>query len=506
MAEEIVGRDPEPTIATGISPTGIIHVGSLREAITGESVRSAVAELGNEVRLVYLIDDMDPLRRRYDFLPESFEEHVGKPICMIPSPDGGPGTYAEHFVKPFLDAVDSLNVKCDIVWTHQLYAEGKFAKAVDASFKKRDLAIEILREVTGRDMDDNFAPYNPLCEKCQRYAKPIFETYSFPYVEYECGCGHRGRSDVEKMEGKLVWRLEWPAKWKIFGVDAEPFGKDHAAAGGSFDSGVRLVREVFGGEPPIPIPYEFVQLKGVGQMHKSTGSAVTGMDAINMTPPEVLNYMFLRVNPQRAIDYDSGLGILDMVDEYDRMERLFFEGEWAEVDDASVRAYQLAQHNEVPKAQPKQVPYRHLMNVVQMADGFDDALRILGRTEDLDGMTQADISRLRARMRCVLYWLDGFAPENVKFSVLSEAPELPEDDPARPFYASFAAKLADAPWDADSINGALIEAAAETGIGNKKGYQAVYRVVIGKTSGPRLGPFLADMERDFVVDRLKDCS
>ncbi len=506
MAEEVVARDPEPTIATGISPTGIIHVGSLREAITGESVRSAVAELGNKVKLIYLIDDIDPLRRCYAFLPESFEEHVGKPICSIPCPAGMHGTYAKHFIQPFLDAVDSLNVKCEIIWTHELYAQGKFAEAIDATFRKRGKVIEILRDVTGRDLGDDFAPYNPLCGKCMRFTQPIFDTYEFPYVEYECACGHRGRSDVRKMEGKLVWRLEWPAKWKIFGVDAEPFGKDHAAAGGSFDSGVRIVREIYGGEPPIPIPYEFVQLKGVGQMHKSTGSAVTGIDAINMTPPEVLNYMFLRVNPQRAIDYDSGLGILDMVDEYDRMERLFFEGGWAEVDKASVRAYQLAQHNEVPEKLPRQIPYRHLMNVVQMADGFDDAIRILGRTEDLEDMTQADLSRLRKRMECVAYWLDGFAPDSVKFSVLKDAPELPADDPAKPFYASFAAKLADAPWDGDSINGALVEAAAETGIGNRKGYQAMYRIITGKTSGPRLGPFLADMEREFVVGRLKESS
>ena len=42
IAKDIAENCEEPLIATGISPTGIIHVGSLREAITGESVRSAV--------------------------------------------------------------------------------------------------------------------------------------------------------------------------------------------------------------------------------------------------------------------------------------------------------------------------------------------------------------------------------------------------------------------------------------------------------------------------------
>jgi lysyl-tRNA synthetase class 1 len=157
------------------------------------------------------------------------------------------------------------------------------------------------------------------------------------------------------MEGKLKWRLEWPAKWMIFGTSAEPFGKDHAAAGGSYDSGKRLVSEIFGGKAPYPIPYEFVQLKSGGQivqMHKSLGSAVTGLDAINMTPPEVLNYLFLRTQPNRAIDYDYGMGLLDMTDEYDRMEKAYFSKEFTEAEENNVAAYVIAQHNHVPEKLP----------------------------------------------------------------------------------------------------------------------------------------------------------
>ena len=54
IAEEVANTCDHPLIATGISPTGIIHVGSLREAITGESVRSAVEAMGKDVRLIYL--------------------------------------------------------------------------------------------------------------------------------------------------------------------------------------------------------------------------------------------------------------------------------------------------------------------------------------------------------------------------------------------------------------------------------------------------------------------
>lgn len=507
IAKDVAERIEHPLIATGISPTGIIHVGSLREAITGESVRSALAGIGSDVRLIYLIDSFDPLRRRYDFLPEEFEKYVGMPICRIPCPCGKHDNYAHHFIQPFLDAVDSLGVHCEIIWTHQLYEQGKFAECIDMTLKRLPLVISILAEVTGRDMPKDFSPYTPLCENCGRFTKTVnMDTYEFPYLEYDCPCGHHGKADLRKADGKLTWRLEWPAKWKIFGTSVEPFGKDHAAAGGSYDSGKRIVTEIFDGVAPYPVPYEFVQLKGVGQMHKSLGSPVTGLDAINMTPPEVLNYLFLRVNPQKTIDYDSGMGTLDMADEYDRMERLYFNNEFTEVEENSVRAYAIAQHNCIPKKQPLQIPYRHLVNVVQMTDNFEGIIEILKRTEDFTDVTDDDISRIERRVNSVRYWLNGFAPDAVKFSVSKTMPKTDLSSDEKTYFAALARRFETADWTPETINNIVAEEVKITPIGSKKGFQALYKILIDRTSGPRLGNFLATMDKEFVVSRLKEAA
>ena len=505
IAKEVAEKNDHPIIATGISPTGILHVGSLREAITGESVRSALKGMGSDVKLIYLIDSFDPLRKRYDFLPEEFEKYVGMPICSIPCPCGKHDNYAHHFIQPFLDVVDSLGVNCEIIWTHELYRDGKFAEMIEQSIKNVDKVESILREVSGRDK--KFTPYNPLCEECGRFTDPILETYEFPYVEYQCKCGHHGKADVRKMEGKLPWRLEWPAKWKLFGTAVEPFGKDHAAAGGSYDTGKVIVKEIFGGEAPYPIPYEFVQLKSNGQivqMHKSTGSAVTGLDAIGMTPPEVLNYLFLRVNPSKAIDFDYGMGILDMEDEYDRMEGLFYNGGATEVEENSVRAYEIAQHNKVPKTMPLQISCRHLVNIVQMADDFNGVLDILKRKEDLSEANDVDLARLKRRTECVRYWLDGFAPDMVKFSLCKEMPKVDVSDEEKAFFKALSDKMRSIDWNAEAINAAIVEAAAP--IGNKAAFKAMYKILINMSKGPRLGPFLESMDPEFVIRRLDKAS
>jgi lysyl-tRNA synthetase class 1 len=508
IADEIISKCEKPLIATGISPTGYIHVGSLREAITAEAVRSALESKGSDVKMVYLIDSFDPLRKRYEFLPESFEEHVKKPICKIPCPCGKHKTYADHFIQPFLEAMDAIGVKCEIIWTHELYEQGKFAEMIDASFVKRDKVIEILTEVSQKEKNENYAPYTPLCPNCGKFVKqPNFDSYKFPYVEYRCeGCGHEGKADIRKADGKLTWRLEWPAKWKMFGVSAEPFGKDHAAAGGSYDTGLRIVKEIFSGNAPYPIPYEFVQLKGKGQMHKSTGSSVTGIDAISMTPPEVLTYTFLRVNPERHIDYDSEIGILDMADEYDRMESLFFDGGATESEENAVRAYELSKHNRIPKKMPLHIPYRHLVNVVQMSDDFDSVLEILKRNGDFNDATDDDLARLKQRVKCVRFWLNGFAPDIVKFSVSKNMPPVKLSDDETAYLRALVPLMSASEWNAEKIHNIVSETGKNAKIGTKGGFQALYKILINRTSGPRLGHFLATMEKDFVIRRLKEAS
>ncbi len=503
IAKDVVDNCDHPLIATGISPTGILHVGSLREAITGESIRSAVEATGADVKLIYIIDDFDPLRKRYPFLPEEYEKYVGMPICRIPCPCGKHNNYAHHFVQPFLDTIETLGMHCEVIWTHELYEKGKFAPWIDKAITKREEVIQILHDVTGKDMDPNYAPYNPVCSKCGRFCHPKFDTYSYPHLEYECSCGNKGRVNIEKEEGKLTWRLEWPAKWMIFGTSAEPFGKDHAAAGGSYDSGKVIIDKIFGGKAPFPIPYEFVQLKGVGQMHKSLGSPVTGLDAIQMMPPEVLNYLFLRVNPSKSIDFDSGIGVLDMCDEYDRMERLYFEGEWSESEDNAVAAYKIAQHNHIPKKLPLQVSCRHLVNVVQMASDFDEVVTILKRTMDLSEATMEDMDRLRKRVECVKYWLNGFAPDIVKFSIRQTIPtsiDLSVNE--KIFFQELVNRLNDTEWNVENINKVFNDVAKSLPIGTKGGYKAMYKILIAKEAGPRLALFLASMDKKFVINRL----
>ena len=91
------------TIATGITPSGPVHIGNMREVMTAEAVYRALLDRGVEAQLIYIADTFDRLRRLYPFLPESFNEHIGKPLSEIPCPTGCCGSYADHFLKSVLE-------------------------------------------------------------------------------------------------------------------------------------------------------------------------------------------------------------------------------------------------------------------------------------------------------------------------------------------------------------------------------------------------------------------
>jgi lysyl-tRNA synthetase class 1 len=78
--------------------------------------------------------------------------------------------------------------------------------------------------------------------------------------------GHRLRpfrlGVAVRRPAKLPWNLEWAAQWSLFGVTIEPCGKDLSTAGGSRDRSDAIAREVFEREPPLNVPYEFINIGG----------------------------------------------------------------------------------------------------------------------------------------------------------------------------------------------------------------------------------------------------
>jgi lysyl-tRNA synthetase class 1 len=487
IAERLAETGPH-TLATGITPSGPVHIGNMREVMTADAVYRALLDRGVEASLIYIADTFDRLRRLYPFLPESFKEHIGKPLSEIPCPNRCCASYADHFLLPFLDSLERLGIRPEIYRADVLYKEGRYVEAIKTALAKREDIARILEGVSGRKVPASWSPFDAICQCCGRTNTTRVTGFDLERetVEYECQCGCRGTVSM-KGGGKLVWRVDWPARWPIFKVTIEPFGKDHATAGGSYDTGKRISEEVYAYKAPYPVVYEWIHLKGVGAMHSSTGVVVTIKEMLDVVPPEVLRYLIIRNKPEKHIEFDPGLPLLNLVDEYDQRK-------------GDERALKLSA---IGESQPFNIPFRHMVTAAQIARGDRELLiKALQRS----GYDTSRRGEILSRTENVEKWLERYAPAFVKFQLREELPAAVKN--ASPEEKRGLEILADGieGKTAAEIHDLVYAVAQEIGVDPKRFFQAIYLAFLGDRQGPKLGWFLASLDRQFVKRRLQEAA
>jgi len=507
LAEDLLKEKRKHILATGITPSGPIHIGNMREVLTTEAVYRSIIKKDGDAELIYIADDFDNLRKVYPFLPKTYEKYVGMPISEIPCPCKKHKSYADHYLSSFLESLSELGIKPTVYRANEMYKKGMYKEAIQTALDNTDKIRKIIEDVSKRKLPKNWIPFNIICEKCKKItnAKPVL--YSYPYVEYVCECGYEGKVDIRQGGvGKLPWRVDWPARWKILKVTYEPFGKDHGTVGGTHDTGVAISKEIYDYKPPKYTMYEFILLKGKGAMHSSKGTALSAEEMLKMTPPEVLRFLLMNNQPSKHITFDSGIGLLNLVDEYDKIERVYFKKEEKEKGMKDLKTtYELSQPYEIPKNMPHQLSYRHLVTLVQIGDNWKEIKKILRRTNQIPKeLSKKDEERLKQRAEHAKYWLKNFAPEMVKFKVKKRKINIKLESEQTKFLKNLYEKLLQIKWEAEDIHNAIYEATQEENISPKKAFTTIYQIILEKNRGPRAGYFLSNLEEKFVIERIKE--
>ena len=442
--------------------------------------------------LDYVADNFDPLRKVYPFLDQAiYASHVGRPLSEIPCPCGDHPSYGAHFVEPFLQSLKKLRIDVKVYYADQMYKAGRMVPQIVLALEGRDAIATILQECTGRRFEPDWSPFNPICGACGRMTTTRVTGFSEEKetVDYTCSCGDRSSVSM-RGGGKLTWRVDWPARWASIPVTIEPFGKDHATRGGSYDSGARICREVFHAEPPFPVTYEWISFRGQGDMSKSKGNVLSIHSMLEVVPPEVLRYMVVKTRPMRSIGFDPGLPLLSLIDEFDD----------AASKSRDARAVQLSGAEEF---RPVGIPFRHLVNVVQMADfDLDQSVVILRR----NGYLVEDPEALKERAGYATRWLRDFAPPEARFSIQRSLPEGVGS--LAPEQRAFLARLGEAlrpGMTGEEIHSLIYEVSQAAGLARASAaFEAIYRSFLDRKKGPRAGWFLAFLDSEFVVTRLKE--
>lgn len=490
----------EIVVSSGISPSASYHVGHFREILTADALTWALRQAGRQAKHIHVVDNFDPLRKRYDFLPEEFEQYVGQPICLVPDPfddcKDQHKTYAEHFYQEFEGYARQMGIVPDeVIRSYEdLYKPGKMTQQFEQVLAGSKTIVKIFEDVSNRKLESDWTPVQVLDEQ------NVF--HNARVSDWDQSAQTIDGASYADGHAKLNWRLDWPARWAVLGVMVEPFSaQEHGAAGSSYDTGVQFAREIFKIEPPVPgARYANIHLIGENtKMSSSKGNLITPAEALEIMPPEVLRYFVVRSRPDRTLYFDPGIGLFNLIDEFSGVQEAVRRNQPTEFKEA----FEFATSG-VGERIISAVRFNHLVTVFQTTQ-YDAAaaltiLKSQSEYTDLDWDKEASV--VEREFKFVKNWLAQYAPDEVKFEVQSEIPELELTDEQREFLGELADAIEKADTlDAQGMHDAIYEAKGD--MSPNEAFQALYRVILGRDKGPRAGWFLASLDRDWLVRRLR---
>ena len=246
-ADELATRVSGPQVVNDSkTPSGTIHVGSLRGPVTLDVIARALRDRGLMTTVLYGIDDLDPMDTQSLLTGDAVERSLGVPLAHVPDPvDEAHESYARHFAGIFIDTFDRLGIKPDrYYWMSEVYASGEMDRYVRIALDRAQVVRDIYREVSQVERPPGWLPIHLVCPTCGRVGTTLASDWDGQTVAFSClpdlvewarGCGTTGRLAPFGGMGKLPFNVDWAARWSLLRVTIEPCGKDLATAGGSRD-------------------------------------------------------------------------------------------------------------------------------------------------------------------------------------------------------------------------------------------------------------------------------
>jgi lysyl-tRNA synthetase, class I len=532
VVREAERRGGPLVVASGISPSGPIHLGNLREVLVPHFVADELRRRGLECRHVLSWDDYDRLRKVPAGVDPAFAEHIGRALTDVPDPCGEHASWSDHFKGPFRAALDALGVELTEISQTEQYTSGAYREQILLAMRNRQKIDDVLGRYrtlpkkkaaadepdrldtdaqtleTDAPDEDAYYPFKPYCQTCRRDTTTVTAwDDASTALEYTCSYGHAGSLRLnEDVAGKLVWKVDWPMRWAYEGVTFESGGVDHSSPGSSFTVGGELVREVFGGLPPVYVGYSFVGAAGRAKMSGSVGGAPTPGDALDILEAPMLRWVYVRRRPNQAITvaFDAEVGRL--YDEWDALAARVAGGQATEVS-ALARDRSVATAGRTLPLTPRPLPFRTLASVADLVAGDDvQMLRIVKDLTPGDPVT--DLDRIQPRLGLARAWVAGYLPAEDRTQV--------RDEPDRKRMASLSEPEREAltlllerlelDWSLEGLSGLVYGVpkiqrglpldtppTPELKTAQREFFALLYELLVGRDTGPRLPTLLLSL-------------
>ncbi len=514
IAEEVIARNPnkeEYVCAAGISPSGSVHIGNFRDVATSYYVVRALRKKGKKARLLFSWDEFDRLRKvpsNIAPLDPEFDKYLGMPYAYIPDPYKKCNSYAEYNEKEFEASLAELGIDADYRYQAKNYTSGMYVDGIINAIVKRKEIYDILMKYKTQDSDEGeretYYPLNVYCEDCKKdTTKVIDSTEDGEQITYKCKCGAVHTVKVREYHYiKLVWKVDWPMRWGVEGVDFEPGGIDHAAASGSFVVASDIAENVLGVKPPLFQGYGWLSIAGLGDMHSSTGNNITPATVLKVYEPDMVRWLFAKYEPKAPFSFNFDDTIIRHYSEFDKGLEAYKNGT-ADEYNQSVYEFSLIDGEKTVS----KVPFGVLSSVATIVDFNPVAVKEILKKVGVE-FTKQDESRLER----VKNWITVHQPSKLYKVLTSKNQEFydtitdEEKVAVKKLYEYIVSNEVIGEKDVQQYLYDLINDVAltkkENMLRQQRFFKIFYNLLFGTDMGPRLYLFLAAIDKNQYVELL----
>ena len=503
--EKSLGRNLDLIkVESGLGASGVPHIGSLGDAVRAYGVKLALENFGYKSELIAYSDDLDGLRKIPEGFPDSLEEHIAKPVSLIPDPFGCHESYGMHMSSILLDGLDKVGIKYEFRRAIDTYKQGLLKDQIHTILQNSTKIGDKISELVGQEKFQKFLPYFPVCANCSK----LYTAESTEYlpderkVIYNChdaeigsnmvkGCGHHGEADISKDLGKLAWKVEFAARWAAFDIRFEAYGKDIMD---SVKVNDWVADEVLNYPHPHHVKYEMFLDKGGKKISKSLGNVITAQKWLEFGDPKsILLLLYKRITGARELGFED---IPSLMAEYNELEDIYF-GKIKLDNQAKITKskglYEYVNLLNPPKESSTHVNYRLLIELSKIFKE-ERSQRVMKKLLDY-GVIKESKPEIEKIIELAGNYADEFDQQ--------EKTEIDIDDLTKKALGELTAAL-DAEEEPEDIQNTIYQIAKSNDVQPRDFFKTLYQIILGTSRGPKIGPFISDIGRQKVAKTISE--
>jgi len=469
---------------TGYGPSGLPHIGTFGEVVRTTMVINAFRLLTENkvgVRLLCFSDDMDGMRKIPGNVPnqEMLQDHIGKPLTVVPDPFSNEyesfGHHNNARLRAFLDRFDFYY---EFASATDYYKSGAFDDMLVHALSKYQDIMDVMLPTLGEERRATYSPFLPISPTTGRvlYVPMKAVDAAAGTITFDDEDGTETTLSVKGGNVKLQWKPDFGMRWAALDVDFEMYGKDHSINSNLYDKICRIL----GGRAPEHFIYELFLDQNGEKISKTKGNGLTIDEWLTYAPTESLSlFMYTKPKTAKRLYFDV---IPRQVDEYFQHLAAF------EKQDEAQQLQNPVWHIHASKPPKTEMPlsYSMLLNLVS-ASNSEDKETLWGFISNYDAsLTPESHPKLDELVGFAIRYFADFVKPNKKFRSPSES--------ERKALADLDIRLAalDASADAEAIQTEVFTIGKDHGYENlREWFQALYQILLGQDQGPRFGSFVA---------------